>query len=66
METRMMVMLDAVERNALSEWAQTELRDPRDQIRLFVREALERRGLLEPPIINELSNRENVESQSAL
>ena len=66
METRMMVMLDDVERNALTEWAETELRDPRDQIRLVVREALERRGLLPSPAINYLKDEKDVEGQPAV
>ena len=43
---RLQVMLDPVEAEALATWAESELRDPRDQIRLVVRRELERRGLL--------------------
>ena len=40
---RMMIMLSAREAEALARWAAEELRDPRDQIRLIVRRALEQR-----------------------
>ena len=43
---RLQVMLDPAEADALATWAESELRDPRDQIRLVVRRELERRGLL--------------------
>ncbi|MBC8254057.1 MAG: hypothetical protein H8E35_08510 [Ardenticatenia bacterium] len=44
--TRLQVVLDPTEANALARWAASELRDPRDQIRLVLRQELERRGLL--------------------
>jgi hypothetical protein len=44
---RLQVMLDPAEAEALATWAECELRDPRDQIRLVVRRELERLGLLE-------------------
>ena len=43
---RLQVMLDPAEAEALAMWAGSELRDPRDQIRLVLRRELERRGLL--------------------
>jgi len=43
---RLQVMLDPAEADALATWAESELRDPRDQIRLVVRQELKRRGLL--------------------
>ncbi len=44
---RLQVMLDPAEAEALATWAECELRDPRDQIRLVLRRELERLGLLE-------------------
>lgn len=44
---RMQVVLDPAEAEALAMWAASELRDPRDQIRLVLRQELERRGLLQ-------------------
>jgi hypothetical protein len=44
---RLQVVLDPAEAEALAMWAKSELRDPRDQIRLVVRRELERRGLLQ-------------------
>jgi hypothetical protein len=38
--------LDENEAKALSRWAAAEMRDPRDQIRFIVRQALERQGYL--------------------
>ena len=43
---RLQVVLDPAEADALARWAASELRDPRDQIRLVLRQELERRGLL--------------------
>jgi hypothetical protein len=43
---RLQIVLDPAEADALAAWAESELRDPRDQIRLVVRRELERRGLL--------------------
>jgi hypothetical protein len=43
---RLQIVLDPAEAEALAMWAESELRDPRDQIRLVVRRELERRGLL--------------------
>ena len=45
---RLQIVLDPVEAEVLSQWAASELRDPRDQIRFVLRQALERRGLLQP------------------
>lgn len=45
--TRMVITLNKNERQALGQLASRELRDPRDQIRLIVRQALEREHLLE-------------------
>jgi hypothetical protein len=45
---RLQVVLDPTEGRALTDLAFKELRDPRDQIRLIVRQELERRGLLPP------------------
>jgi hypothetical protein len=44
---RLQIVLDPAEADALAAWAESELRDPRDQIRLVLRRELERRGLLE-------------------
>jgi hypothetical protein len=44
--TRLIIRLEADERNALNELACRELRDPRDQIRIVLRKELERLGLL--------------------
>ncbi len=43
---RLQVLLDTSEANLLAQLAASELRDPRDQIRLIVRQELKRRGLL--------------------
>jgi len=43
---RLQIVLDPAEADALAMWAGSELRDPRDQIRLVLRRELERRGLL--------------------
>jgi hypothetical protein len=43
---RLQIVLDPAEAEALAMWAGSELRDPRDQIRLVLRRELERRGLL--------------------
>ena len=43
---RLQIVLDPAEAEALAMWAESELRDPRDQIRLVLRRELERRGLL--------------------
>lgn len=44
---RLQVVLDPSEADALARWAASELRDPRDQIRVVLRRELERRGLLQ-------------------
>jgi hypothetical protein len=44
---RLQIVLDPAEADALAAWAESELRDPRDQIRLVVRRELERQGLLD-------------------
>ena len=43
---RFQVALSMAEAEALGRWATSELRDPRDQIRLLLRDELRRRGLL--------------------
>lgn len=43
---RLQVALSMAEADALGRWAISELRDPRDQIRLLVQRELRRRGLL--------------------
>jgi len=43
---RLQITLDADEAQLLAEWAREELRDPREQVRLIVRQSLRRRGLL--------------------
>jgi hypothetical protein len=43
---RLQVLLDTTEANLLAQLAASELRDPRDQIRLIIRQELKRRGLL--------------------
>ena len=45
---RLQVVLDPSEADALAQWAASELRDPRDQVRLVLRQELQRRGLLQP------------------
>lgn len=44
--SRLMIYLDLPEREALISLAQRERRDPRDQAALFVRDGLQRAGLL--------------------
>lgn len=51
---RLQIVLDPNEANVLAKWAASELRDPRDQIRLVLRKELERRGLIEPQRIGEV------------
>ena len=46
MATRMVVTLEPKERSALIKLAEMELRPPRDQLRVILREELYRRGLL--------------------
>ena len=46
MATRLLITLDSAERSALTKLSQKELRDPRDQLRLILRQELERQGLL--------------------
>lgn len=46
MTTRMVVTLEPKERSALIRLAEMELRPPRDQLRVILREELYRRGLL--------------------
>ena len=48
MTTRLQITLSPREADALARLAGSELRDPRDQIRLMVRGELERSGLLLP------------------
>ncbi|MDY7076991.1 MAG: hypothetical protein SXV54_08710 [Chloroflexota bacterium] len=45
---RIVVSLSGAERSALTELAERELREPRDQARLILRCELERLGLLPP------------------
>ena len=49
MAVRVYVVFDDQEAQALTTLAKRELRYPKDQIRLFVREGLQRCGLLRPP-----------------
>ena len=44
---RLQVVLDSSEAKALNQWAESELREPRDQIRFVLRQALKERGLLQ-------------------
>ncbi len=44
---RLQIVLDPGEAEALAMWAESELRDPRDQIRLVLRRELQLRGLLD-------------------
>ena len=44
---RLQVVLNPTEADLLAQWAASELRDPRDQIRFVLRQALEERGLLQ-------------------
>jgi len=46
MTTRLQIRLNRDEASALARLAASELRDPRDQIRLIVRQTLEQRGYL--------------------
>ncbi len=43
---RFQIVLDELEASALSRWADTEMRDPRDQVRFVLRQVLEERGFL--------------------
>ena len=43
---RLQIGLSMTEADALTRWANSELRDPRDQIRFLLRRELQRRGLL--------------------
>ena len=45
---RFQIVLDPAEADSLARWAASELRDPRDQLRMILRSELERRGLLPP------------------
>jgi len=47
MVTRLTVTLEQSEYSALLRVSESELRDPRDQIRFVLRQELERRGLLQ-------------------
>ena len=53
MSTRLMVSLTSSEANALARIADVELRDPREQLRLLLRQELQRRGLLACDIADE-------------
>jgi hypothetical protein len=44
---RLQITLDQIEADVLISWATAELRDPREQIHLVLRQELERRGLLQ-------------------
>lgn len=44
---RLQVVLNSTEAKALNRWAESELREPRDQIRFVLRQALKERGLLQ-------------------
>ena len=44
---RLQITLDQIEADVLMSWATSELRDPREQIRFIVRQALAQRGLLQ-------------------
>jgi hypothetical protein len=46
MTTRMMVALTSDEAHALAQIAYSEMRSPRDQLRVFLRKEAEQRGLL--------------------
>ena len=50
---RLQVVLDPSEADALMRWAKAELRDPRDQIRMTLRQELVRRDLLDATCKNE-------------
>lgn len=43
---RLQITLERDEAKKLAEWAESELRQPRDQLRYLLRQELERRGLL--------------------
>ena len=43
---RFQIVLDPQEADVLSAWAESEMRDPRDQIRFVLRRELERLGML--------------------
>ena len=46
MSVRMFIGLEPAERSALMKLAEMELRSPRDQLRVILREELKKRGLL--------------------
>jgi len=48
MSVRLQINLNKTEADALAHLAASELRDPRDQIRLIVRQELQRRGFFPP------------------
>jgi len=50
MACRLMITLEEDEANALARLAWAEMRDPREQVRYWVRQELMRRGALKPTL----------------
>lgn len=65
MSTRMTIVLSKDEAEALTAIARDELREPRDQLRLLLREELSRRGLLVSTASEPLPDRLSRESDEA-
>lgn len=63
MTNKIAVMLEQQEYSALLRAFEQELRNPPDQIRHIVRTDMERRGLIEPTVVSELSEGKDVEGQ---
>ena len=51
-----------MEAEALAQWAASDLRDPRDQMRLVLRQELHRRGLLRPKA-DEIHDKEGLDNR---
>ncbi len=60
---RLQIELSMTEAEALTRWATSELRDPRDQIRFLLQRELKRRSLL-PDSDDQDDNNQNGEEKS--
>jgi hypothetical protein len=56
---RMQVVLNQSEARALTQLADSEIREPRDQIRYILRQELEQRGLLPPSDTHQQAQAQN-------
>ena len=67
----MMVVLEPTENSGLVQLAEMELRSPRDQLRVILRQELERRGILTPienrrrDVLQTQAHDENVADESS-